>query len=246
MRTSSIRKPLFLAPCCALGLGSAGALAQPAAPPGAAPPPLQTAPLQSAPPAVSTAPPPGGVLPPQGAELPPPGAALPPQGGNPPQGNLSGPPPGQPYSLPPIDPAWSWRPGDRVPSGYRIRYSYNTKMIIGGASVIALSVTATTLIASSISFATFPIGAFVLPVSAIPVVGPFPYAAFAAGLDAGTGTVATLIALGATQLVGFGVMMGGLVGRKKSGIVPDCREADLAILPFASPGAGGITLRGTL
>ena len=117
--------------------------------------------------------------------------------------------------------------------------------MIGGASTLALSHTVTTLIAAGIARSGV-FGMFVAPIGSIPVAGPFPLAALAAGLGAGPGTVGTLIALGVTQSIGLGILIRGLVKRTPAGIVPDCEQVSLRVSPLVSPGTAGISIGGSL
>ena len=117
--------------------------------------------------------------------------------------------------------------------------------VIGGASTLALGHTVTTLIAGAIAN-TGGFGMAIAPLGGLPIVGPFPLAGFAATSGAGPGTVATLLALGVTQAVGFGIMIRGIVKRKPAGITPDCEQASLRISPLVSPQTAGIALGGSL
>lgn len=138
-----------------------------------------------------------------------------------------------------------WKPGDAAPPGYRLRYTVSPTWVIGGASTLALSHTVTTLIAGAIAN-TGGVGMLIAPLGGIPVIGSFPLAGFAAAIGAGPGTVATLVALGVTQTIGFGIMIRGIVKRRPAGITPDCEQASLRISPLVSPQTAGVALGGSL
>lgn len=137
---------------------------------------------------------------------------------------------------------------EETPSGYRFKYEYNVKEIITGASIFGLSYTATTLAASGIAAGGF--AAALLPVGVMPLLGPYPMAAFAAGTGAGPGTVAGIVALGVGQAIGFGLMIHGIASRKKIGFAPLCGsnglERTLTLTPMAAPNAGGMMIGGAL
>lgn len=138
-----------------------------------------------------------------------------------------------------------WQPGQAPPPGYRIRYTVSPTQVIGGASTLALSHTVTTLVAAGIAN-TGTFGIFAAPIGSVPVIGGFPLAAFAAAIGAGPGTIATLIALSATQSIGFGIMIHGIVKRKPAGIVPDCDRPVLSVSPVVSPQMAGVAFGGSL
>jgi hypothetical protein len=117
-------------------------------------------------------------------------------------------------------------------------------MIIGGGSVLALSFTATTLIAGAMA-STGIGGIFFAPVGGIPLAGAFPLAGLAAATGAGGGTVGTLIGLGAAQIIGFSIMIHGIVHRTPDRLEPDCRGG-LVLRPLVSPRSAGLSLSGSL
>ena len=120
-------------------------------------------------------------------------------------------------------------------------------MMIGGGATLALAYTVTTLIGSGMMATGFP-GIFIGPIGSIPLVGAYPMAALGALKDAGVGTTAVLIGLGAVQAAGFAVLLRGIVAKTPVGLVRSCDEesAELTVAPLVSPQAGGITLGGTL
>ncbi|MEZ4311850.1 MAG: hypothetical protein R3F14_27785 [Polyangiaceae bacterium] len=144
-----------------------------------------------------------------------------------------------------VAPVAMWTAGDVAPPGYRIRHTVPYRWVIGGASLLALSYTATTLIAWGVAN-TGPLGAIFAPIASAPVVGGFGLAAPAALMNAGEGTVSALIALSVAQSVGLGIMIKGLRDKTPVELVPDCEPARLSITPMVGPKMGGIAIGGAL
>ncbi|MFO0591447.1 MAG: hypothetical protein U0441_28115 [Polyangiaceae bacterium] len=222
--------------------------------PSAAPPQTSSPGTAAAPP---VAPPPTGTFPPNGARPPtgtfPPNGAPPPTGTFPPNGTFV--PDGslQPRrSLPTTaEVIAAWKPGDDVPLGFRPVYKYNMTEIYAGGGILAGSFVITTLIASTM-IATNPINVIYAPSAGFPVIGAYPVAGVGASIGAiPTGTVAMLIAFGALQDIGFGVLLHGLTTRKRVGIEEDCRPLhgdgwSLRLSPMVSPNVAGVSFGGAL
>ncbi|MBK8258367.1 MAG: hypothetical protein IPK82_37595 [Polyangiaceae bacterium] len=102
----------------------------------------------------------------------------------------------------------------------------------------------TTLITGGIASNGF--GVVFAPVGGIPLVGGYAMSGFGAAVRAGPGTIAALIALSTTQIIGFSIMLKGIVSRKPAALVPTCEEPILSFSPMVVPGVAGVTMGGAL